>query len=404
MGKEDAMSEKLVDRRDFMKSTMAGMGGFLFLAAAENRQEVRVQGSKKLVYRTLGNTGIKVPVVSMGMVNAGNPNLVRAALDAGIVHFDTAHGYQRGQNEEMIGEAIKGRPRDSYIIGTKVWSPYNKITFLYTEETTGEAFLKKLDASLKNLRLDYLDILYHHQVARRESALFEPILKAMEKAKRDGKTRLVGISTHRNEPEVIRAAVDSKFYEVVLTSYNFKQKHCVEVREAIAKAAQSGLGIIAMKVMGGIVSQDPLRPINASAALKWVLQDPNVTTTVPGFCTYEEMNTDLSVMEDLSLTDSEKQYLQKQASLPGLYCQGCGQCVKQCTAKLPIPDLMRAYMYAYGYRRPALAQDLVVSLDLPKAVCEDCGQCPVKCSIGFDVPGKVKDVVRLRELPSEFLA
>ncbi len=397
------MKKKLIDRRDFMKSTMAGVGGFFFLAS-KVKGEDKKQSDRKLVYRTLGKTGLKLPIVSMGMVNAGNPNLVRAALDAGIVYLDTAHAYQRGQNEELVGEVVKGRPRDSYIVGTKVESPQDRITFLYTGEATEEAFLKTLDASLKRLGLDYVDILYQHRVARRESVLFEPILKAMEKAKKDGKARFVGISTHRNEPEVIRATIDSKFYEVVLTSYNFRQRHYLEVRETIAKAAQAGLGIIGMKVMGGMVSQDPLRPINASAALKWVLQDPHVTTSVPGFCTFEEMKTDLSVMKDLTLTDSEKEYLKTACASPGQYCQGCGQCEKQCVAKLPIPDLMRAYMYTYGYRRPAVAQELVVSLGLPPRVCEECGVCPVKCSIGFDVPGKIRDVARLRDVPTEFIA
>jgi hypothetical protein len=175
------------------------------------------------------------------------------------------------------------------------------------------------------------------------------------------------------------------------------------VREAIAKAAQAGLGIIARKVMGGMVSQDPLRPINASAALKWVLQDPNVTTSVPGFCTFEEMKTDLSVMEDLTLTDSEKEYLKTACAAPGLYCQGCGQCEKQCFAKLPIQDLMRAYMYCYGYRKPGMAQELVVSLGLPRHVCDDCGPCPVKCMNGWNVQKKVRDIVRLRNVPLEFL-
>ena len=159
-----------------------------------------------------------------------------------------------------------------------------------------------------------------------------------------------------------------------------------------------------MKVMGGTGARsDLLRPVNASAALKWVLQDPNVHTIVCGFTTFDQINIDLAVMEDLSLKDSEKDYLQKEASIPGLYCQGCGQCVKQCIAKLPIPDLMRAYMYTYGYRRPAVAQELLVSLGLPRSVCEDCGQCPVKCSIGFDVPCKIRDVLRIRDVPSEFI-
>jgi len=143
---------------------------------------------------------------------------------------------------------------------------------------------------------------------------------------------------------------------------------------------------------------------NAAAALKWVLQDPHVHTIVPGYITFEEMNIALSVMEDLTLSDSEKKDLQKEASLPGLYCQGCRKCLGQCLEKLPIPDVMRAYMYTYDYRNLAHAQDLILSLNLPARVCEDCSLCPVKCSIGFNVPSKIRDVVRLRDIPLEFIA
>jgi ferredoxin len=115
------------------------------------------------------------------------------------------------------------------------------------------------------------------------------------------------------------------------------------------------------------------------------------------------METDLAVMEDLAMDDSDKKWLQKQASLPGLYCQQCGQCMKQCIAKIPIPDLMRAYMYAYGYRNLKMTRDLVVSLGLPRKICDDCGSCPVKCAIGFNVPAKIRDVVRVRDIPAEFL-
>jgi len=260
-----------------------------------------------------------------------------------------------------------------------------------------------VDISLKRLGLDYVDILYHHKPWRRESALYEPALKAMEKVKKSGKARFLGVSYHRNEVEVTQAAIDSKLYDVTMIPCNFKQKHYIEVREAIAKAAKAGLGIVAMKVMGGIPAQDPLKPFNASAVLKWVLQDSNVHTSVPGFSTFEEMDIDFAVMADLTMTDPEKDYLRKEASIPGLYCQGCGHCVKQCIAKLPIPDLMRAYMYTYGYQRPAVGQELVVSLGLPRRICEDCGQCPVKCLNGWNVAGKIRDVARLRDVPSEFI-
>jgi len=223
----------------------------------------------------------------------------------------------------------------------------------------------------------------------------------MEKAKKAGKIRFSGISIHRNEPEIIQAAVYSKFYDVILTSYNFRQKHQTQVREAIAKAAQAGLGIVAMKVMGETASDNP-KTGNAIAALKWVLRDTNVHTMTLGFSTFDQITLDLSVMENPTLTETEEKDLQVEASLPGLYCEGCGQCLKQCLAKLPIPDLMRAYMYAYGYRQPALAQDLVVSLGLPRQICEDCSSCPVKCLNSWNVAGKIRDIVRLRDVPSEF--
>jgi uncharacterized protein len=395
------MSENLMDRRGFMKSSVAGVGSFFYLASNDKRQEEKKQGSRKVVYRDLGKTGIKLPVVSWGTAYIGSANMIRTGLDAGIIHLDTAQNYQRGRSEEIIGEAIKGRPRDSYFIATRIFTPKERISFLPTPQATEEAFLKSLEVSLKRLGLEYVDILYQGEIARREGALHEPILKAMEKAKKEGKAKFLGISTHKNEPEVIQASIDSQLYDVVLTSYNFRQKHYIEVRQAIAKAAQAGLGVIAMKVMGGLTI-DPLS-LNAPAALKWVLQDPNVTTTVLGFCTFEEMETDLSVMEDLALKDSEEQWLQKQASLPGLYCQQCGKCMNQCLARIPIPDIMRAYMYAYAHRQPAFAQNLIASLDLPQRVCEDCSSCPVKCLNGWNVSRKIRDVVRLRDVPSGFL-
>jgi predicted aldo/keto reductase-like oxidoreductase len=400
------MGKKLVGRRDFMKSSLAGFGGLFFLPKIDMKQELRVVEAKgkerKFVYRTLGKTGIKLPVISMGVMNTGNSALVRVALDSGMVMLDTAQTYQRGQNEGMIGEVLKGRPRESYVIATKARLPNNQTTGLYTEEATEEAFLKKVDVSLKNLGLEYVDIYYHHNVWKRESALYEPILKALEKVKKEGKARFVGITTHMNEPEVIHAAVDSKIYDVILTSYNFQQKHYVEMRNAIARASQAGLGIVGMKAIRGGSRQTPTLN-NSAAALKWVLQDPNVHTIVPGFTTFDEMNIDLAVAENPVLTNPEKKDLGMVASASGLYCQGCRQCLGQCPEHLPIPDLMRAYMYTYGYRNLAHAQDLILSLNLPDRVCEDCSQCQVKCSIRFNVSKKIRDVVRLRDVPTEFI-
>jgi predicted aldo/keto reductase-like oxidoreductase len=402
------MEKYRIGRRNFMKSTLAGFGGLFFLSAAEKQpgeKLVDVKGKeRKRVYRTLGKTGLKLPVINMGVMNSDNPNLIRTALDSGILLLDTAHAYMQGRNEEVIGSVIKGRPRDSYMIGSKVSLPQDHATGRYLEGATEAEFLKKLDLSLKRLGIDHVDILYHHNVSRRESAFYEPVLNAMAKAKNAGKFRFSGITTHTNEPEVIHAAVDTKFYEVVLTAYNYQQRHVAEVRDAIARAAQAGMGVVGMKAIRGGFRQTP-SVRSASAALKWVLQDPNVHTIVPGFTTFDQLETDLAVMGDIELTDPEKKELAMEASLPGLYCQGCRECLGQCQARLPIPDLMRAYMYVYDYRNLDMARDLVVSLGLPSGVCgEECTRCPVRCSVGFDVREKIRDIVRVREIPPEFIA
>jgi hypothetical protein len=400
------MKERRIGRRDFVKTTLAGAGGLFLLSSEAKAQEKRAVDSKgkerTFLYRTLGRTGLKLPVINMGVMNSDNPNLIRAALDSGLVLLDTAHGYMGGRNEETIGSVIKGRPRDSFMIGSKVSLPRDRSTGLYVEGATTEEFLKKLDISLKRLGVDHVEILYHHGVSNKESVIYEPVLKAMEKAKKEGKIRFTGISTHMNEPEVLHATVDSGFYDVVLVAYNFQQKHMPEVRSAIARAAQAGIGVVGMKAIRGGNRQTPTVQ-SASAALKWVLQDPNVHTLVPGFTAFEEMEMDLAVMENPTLTEEEKRTLQKEASVKNNYCQGCGQCLKQCRDHLPVPDLMRAYMYTYDYRNLAMAQDLVLSLNLPSRTCQDCSQCSVKCTAGFNVPAKIKDVIRLKDVPTEFI-
>ena len=403
------MAKKEMGRRDFLKSSLAGMGGFIYLSSSEKplREKLaeRKEPEKNMTYRVLGKTGIRMPVITMGVMNTDNPNLVRAALNAGMFHLDTASTYQRGTNEAMIGEVLKGRPRDSFAISTKARLPGDRITGLYPPEATEEAFAKKIDTSLKNLGLDYIDIYHHHGIHAREAALHEPILNALVKAKKAGKIRFAGITTHRNEPEVIRAAVESKVYDVVLPAYNPRQQHAPEVKKAIAEAAEAGLGVITMKAVGGRVwGTYPTKTIDVRADLKWPLQDPNVHTVIAGFTTFDQMNLDLEIMKDITLTQSERDHLRRATQTAGLYCQGCGQCLSQCAKRLPIPDLMRAYMYVYGYRNLVEAQDLLFSLNLPAEPCEDCSSCPVKCSNRWNVSTRIRDVARLREVPPDFVA
>lgn len=397
------------NRRDFIKEGITGLAGITVFnptlkATVQNGVKER---KDKFIYRSLGKTGIKLPIVSMGVMNAYNPRLVQVALDSGIVLLDTAHMYQEGHNEEMIGQAIKGRSRDSYIMATKI-PPEGRDTRtgLFTQRTTAMAFIKRFETSIKRLGLDYLDILSVHSVSRRESALFEPIQEALSKLKKEGKTRFVGITTHKNEPEVIQAAIDSQFYDVVLTAYNFRQPHVEEVKKALAKAAQEGLGIIAMKTQAGVYwDKDRKNQINMKAALKWVLRDENVHTAIPGFTTFDQMDMDLSVMQNMTLTLDEEADLKLASAerLPGLYCAQCEKCVPQCRDGLDIPTIMRSYMYAYGYKNMVKAKETLQYANLSLSPCSSCECCVIRCSMGFHVRDRILDIVRIKDVPDDFL-
>ena len=102
-----------------------------------------IKGGPEMITRTLGQTGLELPILSMGVMRADTPNIVKAAYDSGVKLFDTAHGYQRGKNEEMLGEFFKDRSRDSFTIATKVIPPgINRKTGELGPEFTKEGFLE----------------------------------------------------------------------------------------------------------------------------------------------------------------------------------------------------------------------------------------------------------------------
>ena len=356
-----------------------------------------------MIRRKLGKTGFELPVVSMGVMNADNPSLVAAALDAGIVMLDTAWGYQRGRNETMIGKVIKDRPRDSYVLATKVPGDRDRKTGFLLPETSPENFKAKFDTSLERLGLEYVDILYLHNLKRGEDAQSAPMIKALQDEKKSGRARFIGVTTHAGEPEVIRAAIKAGVYDVVLTAYNFRKDYLDDIREAVAEAAEAGLGVVAMKTQAGVYwDKEKTEPINMKAALKFALQDSNLHTAIPGFTTFDQMQDDISVMEDLTLTEQEYADLRLDEKTGGLYCQACDVCLPQCPQQLPIPEVMRSYMYAYGYGNLEKAHSLLSRLDLGENPCGSCSSCRVSCAKRFDIKGRVQDITRLKSLPADF--
>jgi predicted aldo/keto reductase-like oxidoreductase len=393
---------KQITRRGFLRTGIAGAGAFAMspLAAASPPAE-----QKNIIYRTLGKTGLKVPVVSFGVMRSDNSSLCRAAHDKGLRLFDTANGYLGGNSEIMLGNLFREYPRDSFILCTKV-KPGTDNNGKPTAQTTPEKFMELFNVSMSRLKLDYVDILHVHDMSNPELFDHKPLINTLKQLKKDGKIKFIGFSTHRNEPLVIDAAADTDIWDVILTQYNYRLAYLPELQKAIKKAAAAGIGIIAMKTMsgGGFLDREKTKRINTTAALKWVLSNPDIATTIPGMTNFDELELNAKVLEDITLNEKEKSDLVASLNEPGLLCSGCRQCLEECPKKLQIPDIMRAYMYAYGYSNPAMAKQLLGELNVSNNPCEDCAVCQVKCSRNFDVRQKIADVSRLAGIPYDFLA
>jgi predicted aldo/keto reductase-like oxidoreductase len=152
-----------------------------------------------------------------------------------------------------------------------------------------------------------------------------------------------------------------------------------------------------MKTQGGRSLQESGKiEINHEAALKWVLADKNVCTTIPGMTTFDQLDQNLAVMNNLGLSASERRELQMASNLRGkLYCQNCRSCVPTCPSRVEVPKLMRAYMYAKGYGN--YVQAGMTASELPRKrgleACQNCSSCTASCPNGINIGSRVNMLI-----------
>jgi uncharacterized protein len=392
------------NRRSFLKTGLIGAAGMVAYSSRTVSGASFVPESD-IIFRTLGKTGMKIPVISFGVMRSDNPGLCKAAYENGIKLFDTANVYLNGNSETMLGNLFKDYPRDTFFLATKVKPAGADNEGRPTGETTSEAFIKTFYDSLSKLKTDYVDILYVHNITNPEMIQHKPVINAVRKLKKDGKIRFMGFSTHANETELINVAAESDTWDVILTAYNFKQTYIAELQNAIKKATSAGIGIIAMKTMagGGFLDKEKSKPINSTAALKWVLSNPDITTTIPGMTDFDQVDLNVKLLSDISLTDAEKRDLIIAKTETGLFCTACRKCIPSCQRHLPVPDLMRAYMYAYGYSNRAMAYSLLGELGTGDNPCSSCSTCKIECTKNFNLKEKISDISRLVNVPADFI-
>lgn len=370
--------ERSINRRDFLKIGVAGATAFGLMGVG-NLFGAESVGT--LAYRTLGRTGLKVTTLGFGAMLTPESEVIRAGLDMGINYVDTARRYLSGRSEEIVSRAIKGI-RDKVYVATKT----------QRTSTTRDDVMKDIETSLVQLRTEYIDIIQFHGLDNPKQVLFPEVRAAYAKAKEQGKVRFFGVSTHTNPAAVVDAVVDDpdKFFDTVLVTYNYNMDPTV--KQAIARAHAAGIGVIAMKIqMGGYRTREDAKAMTheqAAANLKWVLQDMNVATAIPGMRTVEQVAQMVPVM-GMKLTKADERVLRSYAqAIAPYYCRLCGQCEGSCPNGVGISTINRALMYAEGYKEYALAKATFDEVS-KASLCSTCSECVARCVNGLNIAEKM---------------
>ena len=381
-----------INRRDFLKVGLAGTTSALLgwegLADAMQYASAESFVFPAPVYRTLGRTGLKITIISFGAMLTPEPEVMKIAFDHGVNYVDTARRYMGGKNEEIVAKALKGK-RDKVYVATKI-SPAS---------TSKENIFKDVETSLKALETDYVDVIQLHNLTGREDRIFNPeIREALVRLKEQGKVRFFGVTTHKNEAEVLHALADDKdrFFDTALVKYNFKSD--AQTQQAIARAAQANIGIIAMKTLAGGYATDALGPFSPyQAAIKWVLQDQHITATIPGMRDLAQLREDIAVMGTrFGYLDN---FILKRygAAVEPYYCHLCGKCEATCPKGVAISTINRCLMYEEAYKSPVLARSTYheIPSSLSASVCLDCSDCVARCINKLDIAVKMERARKL---------
>lgn len=366
-------SAKPTGRRDFLKKAAAMGLGTLAGGAALGRAEAVSAGNSlpksPVPRRPFGRTGVEVSTLSMGgMYDIINNQLMLAkALEWGIDYWDTAEMYGQGGSEEGVGKWFARKPET------------RKRVFLVTKlspRRNGD-FTRRLDACLKRLSTDYVDLFFVHAISDIDEMKpeFERWSKKMKKA---GKIRLFGFSTHSNMAGCLEGAVRLPWIDGIMFTYNYRLMNEPRMKAAVGACHRAGIGLTAMKTQGG----GPLKSDSRSEAhmaarfmgkgftpeqakIMAVWQDRRIAAICSQMPNLTIMAANaVAAVDQKRLSASDRALLDRYAvTSSGDYCAGCGRiCSLAVSNAVPVHDVMRCLMYARSYQDFTLAKATFDSL------------------------------------------
>lgn len=387
-----------LSRREFLRSSTAGAGsavlagsvGHLSAATQAPLPDARPRVQR---FKPLGKTGWKVGDISAGS-GQRDPALVSYLFESGLNLIDT--GAQYAGHEEVIGKVLP-KWRDKVFILDK-WDPP-----LVTPTVTKGALLEALDVSLKKLNTTYIDCMMIHSIGHPRYGGIEriqnpAIYEAWDEAKRRGKIRFTGASSHGvNMIEEFNWGLDHDRFDVILVGANFLTRGAEPV---LKKARAKGVGTIAMKTMTVYKSDLPIRSLqneqtNArQAVLKWILASDLFDTLVVSMRNYDQVAEYLAVSGATALTSRDRRYLELVAAEVGpQYCRpGCRDCYDACPHGVPVADILRYRMYFehYGDQKFAMQRYALLPVSQRPLPCAGCdAPCEIACRHGLRVRDRV---------------
>ena len=291
-------------------------------------------------YKILGKSDLEISRIGFGAMSLtmgvdANTKLLHQALASGVNLFDTADLYDKGLNEEVIGQALKDR-RAEVIIATKVGNQWRPDGSGWDWNPNPNYILACVEKSLKRLQTDYIDLYQLHGGTLEDP--IDEVIATFEKLKAQGKIRYYGISSIR--PNVIREYVKRSSIVSVMTQYSLLDRRPEEatlqllkennigvlVRGALAqgilidKPAKDYLGhqSVAVEMAAAAIKRVSRNRTAAQTAIQYVLHHPTVSSAVVGIRTMEQLKEILDTTNAPKLSGEEYLFLQQVIS-PNLY-------------------------------------------------------------------------------------
>ena len=327
--------------------------------------------------RVLGKTGVSVPILNLGGMfdTSNNQIIIKQALKWGINYWDTAEAYGNGLSEEGFGKFLARNPgtRANVFIVTKL------------VPSRGANLTERLEKCLARLQTDYVDLFYIHSITG--SSDMTPAFRDWgAEMKKRGKIKYFGFSTHTNMAECLAGAARWDWIDAVMFTYNFRVMTDPKMVEAVNACAKAGIGLVAMKTMGGgpgmPKSESPAELTFAErflekgftdkqAKLKVVWENPQIASICSQMPNLTILSANVAAaLNKTKLAQEDYTILQRYAQeTKSGYCAGCGHiCQAAVAGAVPVPDVMRCLMYYRDYGEPELAR--ATFADLPAQVRE----------------------------------